>query len=89
MYFVYVISSINRNYTYVGLTNNPDRRINQHNKGYNRTTKAYKPFEVILVEDFPSRSSAREREKFLKSGIGREFIKETLLHKRAGLSTDR
>ena len=89
MYFVYVISSINRNYTYIGTSNNPDRRISQHNKGYNRTTKPYKPFSTVLVEKYTSRGLAREREKYLKSGTGREFIKSIRNSNRAGLSTDR
>jgi putative endonuclease len=89
MYYVYVITSINRNYTYIGITNNPERRISQHNFGYNRTTKPYRPFETLLIEDFSTRALARQREKYLKSGIGREFIKSTYLHLCAGLSTDR
>ncbi|PJA97150.1 MAG: endonuclease, partial [Ignavibacteriales bacterium CG_4_9_14_3_um_filter_34_10] len=47
MYYVYAISSKNRNYIYVGITDNIARRINQHNKGYNKTTKPYLPFELI------------------------------------------
>ncbi len=41
----------------------------------NRSTKAYRPFEVIYTEDLGDRKSAREREKFLKSGSGKEFLK--------------
>ncbi|WP_367389978.1 GIY-YIG nuclease family protein [Lewinella sp. LCG006] len=37
MYFVYALKSHDRNYIYVGLTNNIDRRINEHNAGYNKT----------------------------------------------------
>jgi len=43
-YYVYAIKSVNRNYIYVGLTNNIDRRLSEHNKGYNKKTKAYLPF---------------------------------------------
>ena len=89
MYFVYAISSINRNYTYIGITDNPDRRFMQHNNGHNRTTKPYRPFKIVLLEKFPDRPTARQREKFLKSGIGREFIKTLKSTGCAGLSTDR
>ena len=64
-----------RNYIYVGLTNDLDRRLNEHNKGENRSTKAYKPFALIYKEQFNSRVEARAREKYLKSGIGKEFLK--------------
>ncbi|MCF8305091.1 MAG: GIY-YIG nuclease family protein, partial [Ignavibacteriales bacterium] len=46
MYSVYAIRSINRNYIYIGLTNNIRRRFADHNSGYNRTTKPYAPFHL-------------------------------------------
>ena len=75
MFFVYAIKSESKNYTYIGLTDNVDRRVTQHNSGYERTTKPYAPFQVILVESFETRAVARKREKYLKSGVGREFLK--------------
>lgn len=75
MYTVYAIKSINRNYIYVGLTNNLERRFAEHNLGYNKTTKSYKPFRIIFSETVPNRIEARSREKYLKSGIGKEFLK--------------
>jgi len=76
MFFVYVLKSLVRNYIYVGLTNNLDRRIHEHTSGQNRTTRAYLPFKTILVETFKTRIEAREREKYLKSGVGKEFLKK-------------
>jgi putative endonuclease len=75
MFFVYVIRSCKRNYLYVGLTANVPRRVAQHNAGCERTTRPYTPFEVILTEEFATRTGARKREKFLKSGAGKEFLK--------------
>jgi putative endonuclease len=74
------LKSVNRSYIYVGLTDNIIRRTKQHNEGKNKTTKPYLPFVVILIEDYPSRIEARKREKYLKSGSGKEFLK-TLLNK--------
>jgi putative endonuclease len=75
MFFVYAIRSLNRNYVYVGLSNDYERRFNEHNEGYERTTKPYRPFELILVEEFPTRPEARKREKYLKSGVGKTYLK--------------
>ena len=75
MFYVYVINSLLRNYIYVGLTNNIERRLNQHNNGENKTTRPYSPFELILTEQFQTRKEARVREKYFKSGIGKEHIK--------------
>ncbi len=75
MYYVYAIKSFYRNYIYVGISDNPKRRIEQHNKGYNKTTKPYLPFNILLIEQFDNRKIARKREKYLKSGCGKEFLK--------------
>ena len=72
---MYVISSETRKYIYVGLTNNLSRRIAEHNSGYDKTTRTYRPFKLILSEEFTTRTTAREREKYLKSGVGKEFLK--------------
>ena len=75
MYFVYALRSEVKNYIYVGLTDNVEHRVSQHNNGYERTTKPYRPFKLILVESFPTREQARIREKYLKSGVGKAFLK--------------
>ena len=75
MFFVYAISSKNRNYIYVGLMNNLERRLKEHNSGSNKTTRSYRPFKLILVEKYTTRIVARSREKYLKTGVGKEFLK--------------
>ena len=75
MYFVYAIKSKSRNYLYVGLTNNLERRLDEHNQGKNKTTRPYRTFELILMEKYETRLQARNREKFLKNGLGKEFLK--------------
>lgn len=42
-----------------------------------------------MLEEYPTRPIAREREKYLKSGVGREFIRNFKDCGCAGLSTDR
>ena len=76
MFYVYALSSIERKYIYVGLTNNLNRRIAQHNNGYEKTTKPYRPFSLILVEECSTRKEARFREKYWKSGSGKEKLKK-------------
>jgi putative endonuclease len=78
MFYVYSIKSLTRNYIYVGLTNNIERRFVEHNNGENRSTKAYKPFVLIFTEQFETRQEAREKEKYLKSGVGKEFLKRLI-----------
>ena len=81
MYYVYVLNSLIRKYIYVGLTNNVERRFGQHQKGREKTTAPYRPFEIILTEKYSTRPEARKREKYLKSGVGKEWIKRCILNK--------
>ena len=78
MYHVYALKSEERNYIYVGLTNDVDRRLLEHNRGYNRTTKPYLPFVLIHQETFETRKEARFREKYLKGGSGKKLLRSLL-----------
>lgn len=78
MYFVYAIKSVQFNFIYVGMTNDINRRVKQHNNKQNTSTKFYAPFILIHSEKFDTRIEARKREKFLKSGVGKEFLKSLL-----------
>ena len=75
MYIVYILHSVSFNRTYTGMTNNLERRLNQHNTGRNKSTKGFAPWKVIYKESFETRLEARKKEKYLKSGVGREFMK--------------
>jgi len=75
MYYVYVLKSRSREYLYVGLTDNIERRFNQHQRGHEKTTKPYRPYILLHTESFLTRQEARNREKYLKSGIGKEWLK--------------
>ena len=78
MYKVYVIKSITRDWIYVGLTISLERRLKEHNNKRVSSTKAYAPFELIFFEEFAQRIDARAREKYLKSGTGKEQIKNKI-----------
>jgi len=75
MYFVYAIKSKKDGRIYVGLSSNVERRILEHNAGYVFSTKGYRPWNLIYKEKLLTRKEARIREKYLKSGAGKEFLK--------------
>jgi putative endonuclease len=70
------------------MTSNLDNRIQRHNNGFEKTTKPYAPFNILFVEECIDRMQVREREKYWKSGIGKEKLRK-LRANNAGLSTDR
>jgi len=51
-------------------------RFVRHQDGRERTTKPYRPFVLLIAEEHADRAAAREREKYLKSGKGKEFLKQ-------------
>jgi len=78
MYFVYVLKSKNFRKTYVGITDNIERRINQHNNGDSFYTKRFLPWVIVHKEEFNDRIDARKREKYLKSSAGRKYLRKTI-----------
>ena len=78
-FVVYILYSHQHHKTYVGFTSNLIARFHSHNslgtKGY---TLKYRPWVVVHVEFFSSKSLALSREKFLKTGKGRQFIQQIL-----------
>ena len=75
MWVVYAIKSELNGVIYVGMCSNLERRIKEHNDGRSKYTKAYRPWKLIFKEEAADRTTARAREKYWKSGIGKEFLK--------------
>ncbi len=82
MYFVYILSSLVSKKGYVGITDNLERRLAQHNSGDSFYTKRHRPWKMISFEEFADRKSAREREKYLKSCVGRKYLKRFIFKDR-------
>jgi len=75
-FVVYILFSEKHHKSYVGFTSNLIERFKSHNElSKNGFTKNYRPWMVIHVEFFNCKSLALKREKYLKTGVGREFIK--------------
>ena len=78
-YTVYILFTPQFNKHYTGFTSNLSERMKSHNElGYDWTAK-YRPWKLIYTKDFETKAEALTYEKWLKTGIGRDFIK-TLPH---------
>lgn len=60
---------------YVGITSDPNRRLEWHNHGPNGHTLEHRPWSLVVVMEFPAECEALRFEKYLKSGSGRAFAK--------------
>ena len=76
MHYVYILESLSDSkHWYVGVTNDFDRRIEEHNAGDSIHTNKYKPWRVKNVISFTDRTRAEDFEQYLKSKSGRAFTK--------------
>ncbi len=66
MWSVYILKSKDKNWYYVGSTNDVGRRIREHEKGRVRSTKNYRPFVLVFVKRFDEEKDARMYERKLK-----------------------
>ncbi|MBN8688150.1 MAG: GIY-YIG nuclease family protein [Chitinophagales bacterium] len=77
MWYTYVLYSKSSGKSYVGFTNDIERRLFEHNvsetKGF---TLRFRPWVVVHTESFDSKSDALKNEKYLKTGAGREKVKQ-------------
>lgn len=78
MWYVYITQSRKDGYFYVGLTNDLRKRFKLHNDGKVYSTKLRRPFDIVYYEGHNNKYDAAAREKFLKSGWGKQWIKKTL-----------
>ena len=80
-YFVYILKSEKDGRLYKGHTSNLESRMEEHNSGKTKSTKGYRPWSLQYFEKFETREEAINREKYFKTGIGREFLNKLLKNK--------
>ena len=77
-YYTYLLQSKKDKKWYIGFTANLRERFNDHNNAKKGYTKGRGPFELIYYEACKNQQDARSREKYLKSGMGRRYLKNRL-----------
>lgn len=76
--YTYVLKSLKSGKWYIGVTSNLRKRFSQHQNDESTYTKGRGPFEIIYYEASRNRLDAEAREKYLKSGMGRRYLKNRL-----------
>ena len=77
-YIVYVLESMRDHLRYIGFAQNLANRLKEHNDGRNISTRNKGPWSVLYWETLPTRLLAQRREKFFKSGRGKEALRNLL-----------
>jgi len=78
MFSVYVLRSGKTGRRYVGSGGDLSDRLRRHNAGESPATKHGLPWTLIHEEQFPTRAEAMARERFFKTGRGRDELNQLL-----------
>ena len=76
MYKVYILKSLKDPRYYVGHCEDLDIRLERHNKGYVKSTKPFRPWQVIYTEEFETKKQAFRREMVIKLYKGGNAFKK-------------
>ena len=80
MHYVYVLRSEKDGGFYIGYSANLRKRFDQHATGGSVATSCRRPWRLIYYEAYLEQADALGRERYLKSGSGRRFLKAQLIH---------
>ena len=78
MFYTYVLRSLKDKQLYTGSTNNLRDRFKRHQSEKVLSTSKRGPFELIYYECSLNEIDCRKRERFLKSGPGKKYLKNRL-----------
>ena len=78
MFYIYVLLSLKDNNFYTGFTTDLRRRLKEHSWGESKATKKRRPLKLIYYEGYLLEKDAREREKYLKTSMGKRVLKKQL-----------
>lgn len=78
MHGIYVLQSKKNGTLYTGYSSNIKERVALHQKGRVLATKEKLPLELIYCELYKNRKDAMQREQYLKTGWGRNYLKKVL-----------
>jgi putative endonuclease len=84
MHYVYVLKSKKDKKWYTGCTGDLQKRFNLHNSNKIVSTIGRGPFELIYYEACANQQDSYAREKYLKSGMGKRYLKNRLKRFLAG-----
>ncbi len=86
-YYVYILESISTNDWYTGCTSDLRKRFTQHNNGVSTYTKYRGPYKLIYYEASLDKKDAFARERYLKTGMGKRYVKNRIKNQLNGILT--
>lgn len=78
MHGVYVLGSLRDGDLYIGSSHDIKARFAEHNAGHVPATRSRRPLELLYCELHGSRKDAMQREMYLKTGWGKNYLERTI-----------
>lgn len=75
-YYVYLLLSEKDKKSYVGSTDDLEKRLEQHNKGLVISTRSRRPLKLIYKEEYQTEVDARIKERYYKTASGRRKLRK-------------
>jgi len=76
--YTYILKSLKDKKIYIGFTENLNERLKLHNDGAVKSTKNRRPLKLVYYEACLNKDDAIKREKSLKTGFGRAYLKRRI-----------
>ena len=77
-YYTYLLQSEKTKTWYTGTTANLMKRVHDHNQGLVQSTRTLRPLKLMCFEACRDRNAAYRRERYLKSGMGKRYLRNRL-----------
>ena len=74
MFFVYILESVSSGRYYIGYSESPERRLVEHNSGKVKSTRPFRPWKKVYLEEHSTEVGAMRREKELKAKKSRLYL---------------
>jgi putative endonuclease len=83
-YSTYILYSKLRNRYYIGYSQDPIARLEEHNSGATISTRSGRPWQLVYQEDFDNKTQAIKRESEIKRKKSRKYIESLIRTKLVG-----
>jgi putative endonuclease len=78
MYYTYILKSKIKETYYIGSCSDLTIRLDRHNSGNSRSTKAFIPWEIVYYEQYDNKMDAMKREYFIKKQKSKKYIENLI-----------
>ncbi len=76
--YLYIIQSQSTNRYYIGVSENVENRLNQHNSGNTRSTRNKGPWKLNFAQKFANKKEAMAEERKLKKWKSRTILEKII-----------